>query len=426
MSGLAFDRLLKDAMGLDAASLGPTAIARAVQARMAACQIKDVHGYWLRVRGSPTELQELIEAVVVPETWFFRDREAFVALAEMARADLIEHPAKTELRLLSLPCSSGEEPFSMAIALLDAGIPANRFRIDGVDISRRALDLAGRACYGSNSFRGQDLEFRARHFQPAGGKWQLSDAARKHVHFEQGNLFAIDFLPGHDLYDYIFCRNVLIYFDPDTQARALEVLLRLLKPEGCLFVGPSETGLLPRERLSSAQLPMAFAFRHAAEIAPSRSKALPKPTSLVSRKPLPTGPRAPSAARAAATAVRTAALPARAQAAARDARAQSEAALASVQQLANQGRLLEATAAGEHYLREYGASAHAYCLLGVIRDAAGEWAAASALYRKALYLDPQHQESLSHLAFLLDRQGNVDAARILRERLQRLDARAAG
>jgi chemotaxis protein methyltransferase WspC len=261
MPGVDFDALLREAIGLDAASLGPSAIARAVAQRQAACRLEDVHAYWLRVRSSPTELQELIEAVVVPETWFFRDPAAFDALARMAAQALVDNPAR-ELRLLSLPCSSGEEPFSMAIALLEAGVPANRFHIDGIDISARALALAAQAVYGSNSFRGGDLGFRDRHFAPLGvGKWQPSDEVCARATFRQGNLFAADFLAGRGSYDFVFCRNVLIYFDPETQARAVQVLMRLLVPGGALFVGPSETSLLPRERFASAQLPMAFAFR---------------------------------------------------------------------------------------------------------------------------------------------------------------------
>jgi chemotaxis protein methyltransferase WspC len=425
MAGVDFNALLKDAMGLDAASLGPTAIDRAVQTRMLACEMKDVHGYWLRVRSSPTEMQELIETVVVPETWFFRDPQAFVALTDMARAEFLANPAKSELRLLSLPCSSGEEPFSMAIALLDAGIPANRFSIDGVDISKRALDIAGRGTYGSNSFRGQDLEFRARHFEPADARWKLTDMARKRVRFQQGNLFAVDFLPGQGLYDYIFCRNVLIYFDQETQVRALEVLLRLLNPRGCLFVGPSETGLLPRERLTSAQLPMAFAFHHAALAGPRVATPVPRKSMATPRKAA-AGARKTVHQEFGRRAVDKAAPTIAAPSPSPDLRRACELALAQVQQLANQGRLIEATAAGERYLREYGASAHGYCLLGVIRDAEGDLTAAAALYRKALYLDPQHQESLSHLAFLLEKQGNASAARVLRDRLQRLEAQAAG
>jgi chemotaxis protein methyltransferase WspC len=411
MPGVDFDGLLREAIGLDASSLGPSAVARAVALRQAACRIDDVHGYWLRVRSSPSELQELIEAVVVPETWFFRDPGAFAALAGMARAELVANPARSELRLLSLPCSSGEEPFSMAIALLDAGLPANRFRIDGVDVSTRVLALGARASYGPNSFRGNDLAFRDRYFRATGpGKWQLGDEARANVRLQQGNLFAPDFLPGRAIYDYIFCRNVLIYFDPPTQARAVQVLLRLLAPGGCLFVGPSETGLLPRERFASAQLPMAFAFRLAEASGAHAPPARKRP---VAAQPAPA--RRPRRARAVENAGATA------NKGAKPDGARGEASLARASELANAGRLAEAFSEGERVIREGGPSADGYCLLGTIRGAGGDAKAADALYRKALYLDPGHRESLAHLALLLESGGRAEQARVLRTRLRRIE-----
>jgi chemotaxis protein methyltransferase WspC len=411
MLGVDFDALLREAIGLDTSSLGPSAIARAVAARQAACRLDDVHGYWLRVRSSPTELQELIEAVVVPETWFFRDPAAFEAMAAMARQALIDNPSR-DLRLLSLPCSSGEEPLSMAIALLEAGLPANRFSIDGVDISARALALAQRAQYGANSFRGGQYDFRERHFRAAGpGKWQPSDEVRARVRLRQGNLFAADFLPGRGQYDVVFCRNVLIYFDPETQARAVQVLLRLLAQGGMLFVGPSETSLLPRERLVSAHLPMAFAFRLVEETVahePARKRAPPPPAP----KPAKRTTAKPAAIRPSPRAGAPTPGDAEAAPAATD--------LARVRQLADLGRLAEARAAGERLLRKQGPGADMFCLLGTIRGADGDAAAADALYRKALYLDPAHRESLAHLALLLESRGRADQARVLRTRLARL------
>ena len=435
MPGVDFEGLLKEAMGLDAASLGPTAISRAVQQRMAECKLADVHAYWLRLRNSPSELQELIEAVVVPETWFFRDPEAFVAVASMARSELQQHPARGELRLLSLPCSSGEEPYSMAIALLDAGNAATRFRIDAIDISARVLELGRRARYGSNSFRGQDLAFRARHFQPVDGKWDLSEPVRQRVVFQHGNLFAADFLPGQAIYDFIFCRNVLIYFDQPAQTRALQVLLRLLRPGGCLFVAPSETALLPRDRLTSAQLPMAFAFHHTPEIAPPVARAAPakvapaRTAKVIGKATTARAPRKREPAGNEVAATRAAGAPAVAATAPAGAPAIApggpDATFAQMQTLANQGRVVEAARACERSLRDDGPSARVYCLLGLLRDAAGDRAGAAALYRKALYLEPQHLDALTHLLLLLDRQGNRAAAGILRERLQRLEAKAA-
>jgi len=422
MSGPDFEVLLKGAMGLDASSLGPSAVARAVQHRQQACGLVDVHAYYLRVTSDRTELQALVESVVVPETWFFRDREAFVALADIATGLLLADPMR-KLRLLSLPCASGEEPYSMAIALLDAGVDPQRFRIDAVDISHVAIDAARRASYGLNSFRNADLEFRDRHFRAHDGKWHPSDAVRDCVDFLHGNLFAPDFLPGQGQYDIIACRNVLIYFGADMQARAVAILLRLLGPDGALFVGPSETGLLPRQKLASAQWPMAFAFRRQA----------PKPLGKVTGK-FPAMPVLPTTAPASVQVRRRAPAGGRAAAAARGRSAGNAggatppivpgkpSGLAMGHALADQGRLAEAAAACEKHLRDEGASGEAYCLLGLIREAAGDKVAAAMLFRKALYLDPLHAESLAHLALLLERQGDVHGAHLLRKRLRRLDS----
>ena len=195
--GLAdIENLLKETMGLNVASIGSPAVARAVQERLSACHLPDLGAYWNRIRASESELQQLVETVVVPETWFFRDRESFTVLARLVRDEWLSGPRQDPVRLLSLPCSTGEEPYSMAMALLDAGVPADRFHIDAVDISARVLSQAGRGMYGRNSFRGQDLAFRDRHFRATADGYRLSEAVCQQVRFQQGNLFDGGLLPG--------------------------------------------------------------------------------------------------------------------------------------------------------------------------------------------------------------------------------------
>src|SRR6266403_1076010 len=101
-------------MGLDAESIGVACVERAVRERLAARGLEDVQVYWEQLVTLEQELQELIEAIVIPETWFFRDPEAFAALARAVREEWLSKHAEGTLRLLSLPCSTGEEPFSMA------------------------------------------------------------------------------------------------------------------------------------------------------------------------------------------------------------------------------------------------------------------------------------------------------------------------
>lgn len=404
------EALLKRSFGLDAASIGSSAIERAVQQRAAACGYADLALYWDHLQTAAAELQELIEAVVVPETWFLRDRESFAALGRVAGELRCGTPGG--LRLLSLPCATGEEPYSMAITLLEAGVPAEGFAIDAVDISGQVLALAQRAEYGRNAFRGTEPAFQERYFSQVGDRYRLNDAVRRQVRYRQGNLLGGDLLPGEPPYDIVFCRNVLIYFDRPTQQQALAALTRVLKPSGVLFVGPSETALLLREDFQSLKLPLAFAFRRgpapaAAPPRPAPSRKTPpamrpRPApSKPARPPLASPPRAPQAAPATDP-------------------------LATATQLADQGRLEEAKRLCSDYLRAHPGSAPALHLLGLVHDAQGDAARAGDCYRKALYLDPQHHEALLHLAYLLEKRGDLAEARRLQQRAGRVQQRKSG
>ena len=404
-----FEHLLKQAMGLDAASIGSAAVERAVQERLSACRLPDPQAYWERLSRSGAELQELIEAVVVPETWFFRDPASFAALARLLGADASPHQTPSVLHLLSVPCSTGEEPYSMVMALLDAGFPASALRVDAIDISTRALARAQTAVYGRNSFRGSDLAFRDRHFVATAGGHSPLDAVRRSVQFRHGNL--LDGLgPEPQLYDVIFCRNVLIYFDRATQDRAIAVLGRLLAPSGWLFVGPSETALLSDHGFVSAKLPLAFAFRKgtdAGDCTKLRAASLPV-------KPV----RAPAPAAMASQPVRPRpAPPAIAPRAA--ARAEPTTGIERARRLADQGHLADAAALCEAHLREHGPTAEVFNLLGLLWDASGKTKDAADQYRKALYLEPDHHEALIHLALLLQKQGDTAGAQRLQRRASR-------
>jgi len=407
-----FETLLKGSIGLNAASIGPSAIERAVEERLAACNFGDRRAYWEHLRVSDAELQELIDAVVVPETWFFRDSESFAALAGLVREEWLRKPWNGVLPLLSLPCSTGEEPYSMAMALLDASIPPERFRVDAVDISRRALAQAGRAVYGKNSFRSDELEFRDRHFDTTAQGYRVSKPVRRQVHFRQGNLFGADLLPGVELYDVIFCRNVLIYFDRATQDRALVVLTRLLKAKGVLFVAPAETALPSAHGFVSTKLPLAFAFRRAAAVPPKAKEAAdPVERPSARRPPTRAVPRHHlRAASARPAAVPSAALP-----------LEKASDIREAMRLADQGHFVEAATACDEHLRRHGPSGTAFYLMGLVRDATGNQPEAASYYKKALYLEPNHAEAQIHLALLMEKQGDSAGAQVLRNRTRRLE-----
>jgi len=412
-----FGALLKRRMGLDSGSIGRAAVERAVRRRMSAAGVEDERDYLLQAQASPEEMQQLIESVIVPETWFFRYPESQAAMAALARERLYAAGAEHRvLRVLSLPCSSGEEPYSIVMALLDAGVPAERVQVDAVDISVRMVEFAQRAVYGRNSFRGEGLAYRDRYFSETADGHELAAHVAGRVRFRSGNLFDPGLLAGAAPYDFVFCRNLLIYFDAATQERAVQVLLRFARDDGALFVGPAETSLLTARRLPAVPIAHAFAFR---------SRALPKPVETPTPPPARrivhswTPPRRP-ARQAPAPGLP---LPQAATLANPPAEQGAQASLRRIAALADQGRVRDAMAQCRIHIDTHGASAQALYLQGLLQDAAGDARQAQAAYRKALYLDPTHREALLHLAALVASDGDHEGARRLQARAAREEAR---
>lgn len=260
-----FERLLKSRIGLDASSVGSAVIERAVRQRMSGLALHDEDEYWMRLNGSPGEVQALIEAVVVPETWFFRYPESFTTLARLAFERLPSLGGGRALRILSLPCSTGEEPYSIVMALLDAGLSEYLFEVDALDVSARVIERASLGVYGRNSFRGDELGFRDRHFSEVAEGYQLAEQVRRKVRFRCGNLLDPGLLAGEAPYDFVFCRNLLIYFDRPTQSEVVEVLKRLLRSDGAMFIGPAEASLLSQHGMQPIGVPLSFVFRRTSE-----------------------------------------------------------------------------------------------------------------------------------------------------------------
>ena len=405
------EQSLREKIGLDASSIGSSLIQRTVRLRMKSLGLKHLDEYKDLLARSEFEWSELLESVVVTETWFFRDREPFAAFIRLVNEEwLPAHPTRP-LRILSVPCSSGEEPFSLVMALLDAGLPLGRFQIDAADISSRALARARKGLYGRNSFRGKPLDFRDRHFQHTKEGYLLSPVVRNSVNFFQGNLLSQDLLAGKAPYDFIFCRNLLIYFDRPTQKRALEEISQLLAPAGVLFVGAAELPPVLDLGFFSANVPMAFACRKS-NLAPPKPEGRPRPVkqapiypawAKVPAIPQPAPPRPNPFVSMAGVAPQIS----------------EKETLEQARDLADTGRLAEASALCEAHLRKHRDSAYAYYLLGLVREAHGDVSAADC-YRKALYLDPNHYESLLQMALLSEKNGDSTAARTFRRRAQRL------
>lgn len=402
MPSPAIEQALERAIGLRAESIGSGAIDRAVALRMGSLGVVTVGDYESLLRASSGELQELVEAVVVPETWFFRDAEAIRALREIALQEWGPSIPKAPLRALSIPCSTGEEPYTIAMTLEEAGIPADRCEIHGVDVSLTSLEKARQGVYSKNSFRGADLAYRDRFFRPTGLGFQILPEIKNRVRLARGNILDPDFWTAQSPFDIIFCRNLLIYFDPLGQQKACAALKRFLKPKGYLFGGAAEAAALLRNGFQPTPRPRAFRVReNGATAKPEPRRASPRPAPIPPAPALDLAQPPPQPTKQAEAPKPTAA------------------ALEEARRLADQGRLGEAAARCEAAIAAGEEAASAHYLLAVVREAQGRPDQALPLFKKAVYLDPNHYEALMSMALLAEKSGDANGAALLRGRAKR-------
>lgn len=256
--------------GISTKIIGSQTLRRAVQQRLACTGLPDVATYQERLLASAEEQQCLVELVVVPETWFFRDRHPYHYLRQFVTSWLKQRLPAQPLRLLSAPCATGEEPYSMAMTLLDLGLSSQDFHIDAIDISRQSIRKARQAVYGQHSFRGVSETEKKRSFHITPQGFALHSEVRDTVRFQRSNLMTC--LAGKSSrYDVIFCRNLLIYLHDSASEQLLASLAGLLKVGGLLIVGSAETAKVPTRLFTPIRQSFVFGFlRMDPQVSPPR------------------------------------------------------------------------------------------------------------------------------------------------------------
>jgi chemotaxis protein methyltransferase CheR len=231
--GLYFDESKRDFLaGLLQARLEKRT--QACDAYLNALEDAPSHGEW-RVLG---------QLLTVPETYFFRHFEQFRAFAEVALpARMAARVQSRQISVLSLGCASGEEAYSMAVMVREAGMDTSwNISITGEDINPAVIEKAAVGRYTEWALRDTPPEFRQKWFQRQGREYVLDRSIREAVRFEERNLAAgaADFwLP--EAYDIIFCRNMMMYFSPEKARTLVGNIARSLAPGGYLFLGHAET-----------------------------------------------------------------------------------------------------------------------------------------------------------------------------------------
>jgi chemotaxis protein methyltransferase CheR len=202
--------------------------------------------YFARLRSDVNgEIEQFINALTVNETYFYReDHQLQCMTTDLLKERLKAKPPNEALRIWSVPCSTGEEPYSIAIWLLENWPDVDRHDIEivGSDIDTRVMEAAREGYFGKRALMRLSPELIAKYFTDLGEeRWRILDDLRQSVRFTPANLVEPGGTGLHGRFDIIFCRNVLIYFDDASRRTAAENLFENLTPGGFLCLGHSES-----------------------------------------------------------------------------------------------------------------------------------------------------------------------------------------
>lgn len=222
--------------------------------------------YFERLASDEAEFRELMNLVTINETSFFRFPAQFDAMRDHIVPQLIEakHPENKTFRVWSAGCSTGEEPYTIAMTLLDSGIEALGYQLEviGTDVSTNALDRARAGVYPARALHSVPHPVVSRYFEPTAEGHRVVPQVRRIVDFAYHNLIKEPYplgLMGN--WDVIFCRNVTIYFRLESTRRVVENFFNSLNPGGYLFIGHSETLTSITDRFEPVEVGGVFLYR---------------------------------------------------------------------------------------------------------------------------------------------------------------------
>lgn len=221
-------------------------IDRRLEDRIVATGSSSFQEYFSLLRAdADQEVEHLINSFTVNETYFYREEHQLRCMTESLLDDIVSRrePGAT-LRIWSIPCSTGEEPYSIALWLMENWPQVDNYNIEivGSDIDTRALRAAAEGVYGDRALMRLSRDIIGRYFRPVtGGNHQIDEGLRNSIEFTRANLIDTKDMMQYRDFDLIFCRNVLIYFDDASRRLAAENLYDCLRPGGYICLGHSES-----------------------------------------------------------------------------------------------------------------------------------------------------------------------------------------
>ena len=449
-SSLYIEKMLTDTLGLDLESMGKGFLERTMKSLLKKSGSSSLEDYVARLKSSREETEKIIEAVVVPETWFFRDHGPFDYLKYYLMDQGKQKTSKEKTRILSVPCSTGEEPYSIVMTLLEAGMSPKEFTVDAVDLSENALKVAREGRYGKGSFRGMTEEMGRSYFHQEERNVRISERVISEVRFYRDNLLRPELMTQMSVYHVIFCRNLLIYLNRKAKDAAFFHIDRMLRPGGLLIAGHAEVLFWRQRGYLLVDHPRSFALRKPTgederSTAPSLPPALGVGGTHLRRvskdggclrtegkSPIIFAPPADfkkhdresgddKITKASEGYLKNGGKASQEQIRKRIDYVSPINFLIRARSLADRGEMEEALSICRKYLEADPPCAEVYYLMGLIHESRERTGEAEECYLKALYLDPDHLETIIHARLMYERRHDHEKANLLKSRLTRIE-----
>ncbi|MFC2131630.1 CheR family methyltransferase [Bacteroidota bacterium] len=391
----AIKEILKSKTGLDVDSIDEESFNLIINTAIKNAQCNSEKEYFRIIKYEQKELVNLIDKIIDTETWFLRDKKSFDYLKEYVNSEWEQEQKGEKLRVLSVPCSTGEEPYSIAVTLLESGMKPGEFVIDAVDISPAAIETARQALYSKASFRDAGLEFTEKYFQKAEDIYVLNPKIANLVNFSNDNLIHPDFFHSVKPYDIIFAKNIFTHLNHDAIKAALSNLYRILNDKGILFTSDNEISFFTDGNFELTENKIAFACRKRPQTDIEKPVFPSKKTIKDKLKNIP----------ASLGFIKT---------------DSNSVDLTQIQKLTDKGKFDEALEIGSQLISANSNNPDLYYMLGLIYEAKDNSGKAEEYYHKALYLEPYHYETIVHLTLIFEQKGWKERAELLRKRIDKI------
>ncbi len=394
--------IIERKLGADIDLMGAKSIESAVLSEMKKSKADSIGEFEKLLRIDNDIYNSFIDEIIVPKTWFFRNKDSFLFLKEEVSKELKSNKDYF-IKILSIPCSTGEEPYSIAATLFEAGLKKNQFHIDAMDISNKSISIAKNGVYLKKQSYFEEVDYSEKYIFEKDGSIMVDDILKDQITFFNANLLDV-FGINNTKYDVIFCRNVFIYLNQKSRNAVITNLKNKLAKNGMLFTGHAEINIFFNCGFIKVDSKNSFVCK--IEKRENKKTIIKKIKKVkVDRRKVDFTRVFKEKTKLVETLIEK-----------KDGKFFS---LQEIKSFADNGDYKQAMDLCESYLDMKNPNAEIYCIKGLIHQLQNDLDMAQKCFEKAIYLKPYYYDALLHMSILYEKKGSLDQSERFKKRAQK-------